>query len=172
MGPRDAVGEDERARPRREDDVHGPLGEVLGDDGPQPLGERGLHRHQRLLDVLGRVLARGQEHVVVGVVGARPLEDLEMDLLADLGLDSDGIFPGRGAHPVPPRRIIAFYCYTRRMRVLAVETSTLAGGVALLAGAALVGRYLPAVRLPPSTRPMAAVDRPPADSGWPRSDPG
>src|SRR5439155_241917 len=87
----------------------------------------GLHRHQRLLDVLGRVLARGQEHVVVGVVGARPLEDLEMDLLADLGLDSDGIFPGRGAHPVPPRRIIAFYCYTRRMRVLAVETSTPAG---------------------------------------------
>src|SRR2546430_2688123 len=166
MRPRDAVGEDERAGPCREDDVHGPLGEVLGDDGPQPFGERGLHRHQRLLDVLRRVLARGQEHVIVGVVGAGPLEDLEMDLLADLGLDSDGIFPGPSTHPVPPRRIIAFYCYTRRMRVLAVETSTLAGGVALLDGDILVGQYLLDVRVTHSERLMVAVDRLLGDAAW------
>src|SRR3989442_3617943 len=89
-----------------------------------------------------------------------------MDLLADLGLDSDGIFPGRGAHPVPPRRIIAFYCYTRRMRVLAVETSTLAGGVALLDGDVLVGQYLLDLRLTHSERLMVAVDRLLGDAGW------
>src|SRR5438034_1011649 len=157
MGSRNTVGEDERARPRRENDVHGPLGEVLGDDGPQPFGERGLHRHQRLLDVLRRVLPRGQEYVVVGVIGAGPFEDLEMDLLADLGLDSDGILPGPSTHGAPPRRIIAFYCYTRPMRVLAVETSTLAGGVALLDGDVLVGQYLLDVRVTHSERLLVAL---------------
>src|SRR5437773_831287 len=166
MGSRNTVGEDERARPRRENDVHGPLGEVLGDDGPQPFGERGLHRHQRLLDVLRRVLPRGQEYVVVGVIGAGPFEDLEMDLLADLGLDSDGILPGPSTHGAPPRRIIAFYCYTRPMRVLAVETSTLAGGVAVLDGDVLVGQYLLDVRVTHSERLMVALDRLLGDAGW------
>src|SRR5262249_38321759 len=57
-----AVREDESARPRRQDDVDGPLGEVLGDHRPEPLGERGLGRHERLLDVLARVLAGRKQH--------------------------------------------------------------------------------------------------------------
>lgn len=45
------------------------------------------------------------------------------------------------------------------MRVLAVETSTLAGGVALVDGDRLVGEYLLDVRVTHSERLMAAVDR-------------
>src|SRR5437016_12759737 len=93
-----------------------------------------------------------------------------MDLLADLGLDSDGIFPGPSTHPTPPPRIIAFYCYTRRVRVLAVETSTLAGGVALLDGDRLVGEYLLDVRATHSERLMPAIDRLLADAGWAPGD--
>ena len=101
VGARHAMGQDQRRRPRREHHVDRPLGEVLGDHRAEPFGERGLRGHQRLLDVLGRVLAGGQEDVVVRVIGARPLEDLEVDLLPDLVLDGGGIFPG-GGHPGPP----------------------------------------------------------------------
>jgi len=52
------------------------------------------------------------------------------------------------------------------MRVLAVETSTLAGGVALLDGDVLVGQYLLDVRLTHSERLMVAVDRLLGDAGW------
>lgn len=45
------------------------------------------------------------------------------------------------------------------MRVLAVETSTLAGGVALLDGDHLIGEYLLDVRVTHSERLMAVVDR-------------
>src|SRR5438309_8547655 len=89
-----------------------------------------------------------------------------MDLLAVIGLDSNRILPVRVALPVPPRRIIAFYCYTRPMRVLAVETSTLAGGVALLDGDVLVGQYLLDVRVTHSERLMVALDRLLGDAGW------
>jgi len=52
------------------------------------------------------------------------------------------------------------------VRVLAVETSTLAGGVALLDGERLVGEYLLDVRATHSERLMPTVDRVLADAGW------
>lgn len=52
------------------------------------------------------------------------------------------------------------------MRLLAVETSTLAGGVALLDGDRLVGEYLLDVRITHSERLMAAIDRVLVDAGW------
>jgi tRNA threonylcarbamoyladenosine biosynthesis protein TsaB len=53
-----------------------------------------------------------------------------------------------------------------RMRVLAVETSTLAGGVALIDGERLVAEYLLDVSLTHSERLLAAIDRVLADAGW------
>jgi tRNA threonylcarbamoyladenosine biosynthesis protein TsaB len=52
------------------------------------------------------------------------------------------------------------------MRVLAVETSSLAGGAALLDGDLLVGQSLLDVRATHSERLMLAVDRLLADAGW------
>jgi len=52
------------------------------------------------------------------------------------------------------------------MRLLAVETSTLAGGVALLDGEHLVAEYLLDVGIAHSERLMAAVDRALAEAGW------
>ncbi|OGL15189.1 MAG: tRNA (adenosine(37)-N6)-threonylcarbamoyltransferase complex dimerization subunit type 1 TsaB, partial [Candidatus Rokubacteria bacterium RIFCSPLOWO2_12_FULL_69_21] len=52
------------------------------------------------------------------------------------------------------------------MRVLAVETSTLAGGAALLDGARVVGEYRLDIRLTHSERLMVAVDRLLGDAGW------
>lgn len=52
------------------------------------------------------------------------------------------------------------------MRVLAVETSTLAGGVALLDGDRVVGEYLLDVRATYSERLMPAIDRLLADAAW------
>ncbi len=52
------------------------------------------------------------------------------------------------------------------MRVLAVETSTLAGGVALLDGDVLLGQYMLDVRVTHSERLMVAVDRLLGDAGW------
>ena len=52
------------------------------------------------------------------------------------------------------------------MRVLAVETSTLAGGVALLDGDVLLGQYLLDVRVTHSERLMVAVDRLLGDAGF------
>ena len=52
------------------------------------------------------------------------------------------------------------------MRVLAVETSTLAGGAALLDGERVVGQYLLDVRVTHSERLMVAVDRLLEDAGW------
>ena len=52
------------------------------------------------------------------------------------------------------------------MRVLAVETSTLAGGVALLDGDVLLGQYVLDVRVTHSERLMVAVDRLLGDAGW------
>ncbi len=52
------------------------------------------------------------------------------------------------------------------MRVLAVETSTLAGGAALLDGDQLVGEYTLNVRATHSERLLAAVDRLLQDAGW------
>ena len=51
------------------------------------------------------------------------------------------------------------------MRVLAVETSTLAGGVAVLDDDRLLGEYLLDVRITHSERLMVAVDRVLTDSG-------
>lgn len=51
------------------------------------------------------------------------------------------------------------------MRVLAVETSTLAGGVALLDGDHLIAEYLLDVRVTHSERLMAVVDRVLVDAG-------
>src|SRR5262249_37967870 len=100
MRPGHAVGQDEGARSGRKHDVDRPGGEVLGDHGAQPLGERWLGGDQGLLDVLAGVMTRGKKDVIVGMIGAGALEDLEMDLLADLGLDGDGILLGRAdGHP-------------------------------------------------------------------------
>ena len=52
------------------------------------------------------------------------------------------------------------------MRVLAVDTSTMAGGVALLEGERVVGESLLDVRTTHSERLMVAVDRALADAGW------
>lgn len=52
------------------------------------------------------------------------------------------------------------------MRVLAVETSTLAGGVALLDGTTVLGEYVLDVRRTHSERLMAAVDRLLGDAGF------
>jgi tRNA threonylcarbamoyladenosine biosynthesis protein TsaB len=55
---------------------------------------------------------------------------------------------------------------SRRMRVLAVETSTLAGGVALIDGDGLVAEYLLDVSLTHSERLLGAIDTVIADAGW------
>ena len=52
------------------------------------------------------------------------------------------------------------------MRVLAVDTSTMAGGVALLEGERVIGESLLDVRTTHSERLMMAVDRSLADAGW------
>ena len=56
------------------------------------------------------------------------------------------------------------------MKLLAIETSTLAGGAALAEGDAIVGEYTLNVRVTHSERVMAAVDRLLADAGWRPSD--
>lgn len=53
-----------------------------------------------------------------------------------------------------------------RMRVLAVETSTRAGGVALVDGERLVAEYLLDVSVTHSERLLATIDRVLADAGW------
>ena len=52
------------------------------------------------------------------------------------------------------------------MRVLAVETSTLAGGAALLDGGLVVGEYTLDVSLTHSERLMVAIDRLLTDASW------
>jgi len=52
------------------------------------------------------------------------------------------------------------------MKILAMETSTLAGGVALLDGDRLVAEYTLDVRTTHSERLLAAVDRLLEDAGW------
>jgi len=52
------------------------------------------------------------------------------------------------------------------MRVLAVETSTLAGGAALLDGELVVGEYALDVSVTHSERLMGAIDRLLTDAGW------
>ena len=52
------------------------------------------------------------------------------------------------------------------MRVLAVETSTLAGGAALLDGDLVVGEYVLDVSATHSERLMGAIDRLLTDAGW------
>jgi tRNA threonylcarbamoyladenosine biosynthesis protein TsaB len=56
------------------------------------------------------------------------------------------------------------------MRVLAVETSTLAGGAALLDGDRVVGQYLLDVSVTHSERLMVAVDRLLGDARWAPGD--
>ena len=58
------------------------------------------------------------------------------------------------------------------MRVLALETSTLAGGVALVDGEATVAEYTLNVRLTHSERLLSAVDRVLTDAGWTPGDLG
>src|SRR3989442_5911899 len=52
------------------------------------------------------------------------------------------------------------------MRTLAVETSTLAGGAALLDGDLVVGEYVLDIRITHSERLMATIDRLLVDAGW------
>ena len=52
------------------------------------------------------------------------------------------------------------------MRVLAVETSTLSGGAALLDGERVVGEYVLDVRVTHSERLMAAIDQLLSDAAW------
>jgi tRNA threonylcarbamoyladenosine biosynthesis protein TsaB len=56
------------------------------------------------------------------------------------------------------------------MRVLAVETSTLSGGAALLDSERVVGEYTLDVRVTHSERLMAAIDQLLSDAGWTASD--
>jgi tRNA threonylcarbamoyladenosine biosynthesis protein TsaB len=55
---------------------------------------------------------------------------------------------------------------SRRMRLLAVETSSLAGGVALLDDERLIAEYLLDVSITHSERLMAAIDQVLRDAGW------
>ena len=59
---------------------------------------------------------------------------------------------------------------SRRMRVLAVETSTLAGGVALIDGDRLVAEYLLDVSVTHSERLLGAIDTVMTDAGWAPAD--
>ncbi len=52
------------------------------------------------------------------------------------------------------------------MRILAIETSTLAGGAALLDGDQLVGEYIVNARTTHSERLLSAIDRLLQDAGW------
>ncbi len=56
------------------------------------------------------------------------------------------------------------------MRVLAVETSTLSGGAALLDDERVVGEYILDVRITHSERLMAAIDQLLSDAGWTARD--
>ncbi len=56
------------------------------------------------------------------------------------------------------------------MKLLALETSTPAGGAALIDGDQVVGEYSLNIRLTHSERVMAAVDRLLVDAGWRTSD--
>ena len=56
------------------------------------------------------------------------------------------------------------------MRVLAVETSTLSGGAALLDDERIVGEYILDVRITHSERLMAAIDQLLSDAGWTARD--
>lgn len=56
------------------------------------------------------------------------------------------------------------------MRVLAVETSTLSGGAALLDSERVVGEYTLDVRIAHSERLMAAIDQLLTDAGWTARD--
>ncbi len=56
------------------------------------------------------------------------------------------------------------------MRVLAVETSTLSGGAALLDDERVVGEYTLDVRMTHSERLMAAIDQLLSDAGWTARD--
>jgi len=53
---------------------------------------------------------------------------------------------------------------------MAVETSTLAGGVALLDGERVIGEYRLDVRITHSERLMPAIDRLLTDAGWTVAD--
>ncbi len=92
------MGKDESAGAGGQDHIDGPRGEVLGDHRPEPLREGGLGGDQGLLDVLARVLARGEQDVVIGVVGARALENLQVDLFAHLGVHHRVFFARRRGH--------------------------------------------------------------------------
>jgi len=83
----------------------GPLANLLAIHGTAALRERGLRGHQRLFDVLRRVLPDGKQDVIVGVIGARALQDFEMDLLSDFGLDGGGVFPAQQRSSGPPRAL-------------------------------------------------------------------
>lgn len=52
------------------------------------------------------------------------------------------------------------------MRVLAIDTSTLAGGVALVDGERTIAEYILDIRLTHSERLMPAIDHLMADAGW------
>src|SRR3989475_4451689 len=52
------------------------------------------------------------------------------------------------------------------MRTLAVETSTLAGGAALLDGDLVIGEYVLDIRITHSERLMATIDRLLSDAAW------
>ena len=56
------------------------------------------------------------------------------------------------------------------MRILAVETSTLAGGAAVLDGERVLGEYTLNIKATHSERLMAAVDRLLQESGWDLAD--
>src|SRR5207245_8992621 len=56
------------------------------------------------------------------------------------------------------------------MRLLAVETSTMSGGAALLDGERVVGEYTLDVRITHSERLMVAVDQLLSDAGWSAGD--
>jgi len=83
-----------------------------------------------------------------------------VDLLADLGLDRDGILLGAAPliRPSCPALSHGRVLDSRRMRLLAVETSSLAGGVSLLDDERLVAEYLLDVSLTHSERLMSAID--------------
>src|SRR5215467_6803398 len=116
MSPSDAMGEDEGAGPGREDHIDGPLREVFGDDRPEPFREGGLGGDERLLDVLAGMLAGGKEDVVVGVIGAGALQDLQVDLLTHLRIHAGVVLRGRRGHGTPRMTVRLRPCQCQRCR--------------------------------------------------------
>src|SRR3977135_1343458 len=118
-------------------------------------------------------MPRREEDVIVGVGGTSAFEDLEVVLLPNLGVHLYVGLSRRRGHQSFQDAGRGAACQLEsgrarlpRMRLLALETATLAGGAALLDDGRLVGESRLNIALTHSERLMAVVDRLLQDCGW------